>query len=317
MINFKRYCLTIFGFLVLFSCKKTDEQPLTLAAPSNPNLTYFGYTLIDVGWDNPTDKTDKVNYADEIAPFANLADILVLTPSDDIRDRLSYMNELELKALIHINELFFEITGETDTKSGVDYGLRSDYMLRWDTFIATNNFTTDYAQLAGFYLGEEPFWNSISADELTLASDYIKATVPAVPILIVEAYPSIDELVVPVSADWVGFDHYFIGKPSENETYLSELKTLKSKLTPTQNILLVLDAHYISFAHGSSGISLKEMDVVAKSYYDLANSDNQIIGMIGYHWPSGFEFKSATGARHFPEGVLNLHKEMGKKITGK
>lgn len=302
--------------IIVFSCKKKTTTS-TLPEPTNPNLAYFGYTLVDVLFDDPKDSESKTNYIDEVASFSNIADLLVIEPADDIRERLSLMKSYNVSGLVHLNELFFEIVGMVDDKSGTDYALRADYMDRWDTFVSTNNFIADPNNLGGFYLGEEPFWNSITAEELKLASDYIKSTVPSVPIFVVEAYPTINEMVVPTSTDWVGFDHYFVADPLNNTTYQSELAILKSKITNDQKIMLILDAHYLPFAHGSSGIAKADMDVVARSYYDLANSDPQIIGIIGYHWPSGFEFDSVVGARDLPENVLNLHKEIGKAITGK
>lgn len=312
MNNFLLFFLLVF----CFGCQK-QKDVIMIPSPTNPNLTYFGYTLVDVLFDAPNDNVIKKNYVDEVAPFTNIADLLVVEPTDNIKDRLALMANYDVKGLLHLNEIFFEIVGKINTKSGNDYALRTDYKERWDTFISVNELTTDPNNIAGFYLGEEPFWNSISAEEYKLASDYIKTTVPSIPIFLVEAYAAVDEMVVPSSTDWVGFDHYFIGDPLNDKTYQKELAVLKSKLNAEQKIMLILDAHYIKFAHGSSGISKMEMDAVAKSYYDLANSDPQIIGIIGYHWPSGFEFKSAIGARDLPEHVLEIHKKIGKAITGK
>lgn len=307
--------LTLTLLLGVACKKKTIEDPFP--EKTNANLTWFGYTLVDVYWDDPNDGEDKINYIDEVAPFSNIADLLVVEPTDNIVDRLNVMETHQVKGLIHLNEIFFEQVGTTTEFSGVDYDLRSDYMDRWDTFVSTNNFDSDISDLAGFYLGEEPTWNSISSEDFELACNYIKATVPDVPILMIEAYPAVKDMVIPDAVDWVGFDHYFIADPGTNATFQSELADLKSKKAEHQDIMLILDAHYIPFAHGSSGIGINDMDVVARNYYNLANSESEVIGMIGYHWPGGFEFSSATGARHFPDHVLSEHKEIGRAITGK
>ena len=54
----------------------------------NHNLEFYGFTLIDVGWDDPKDNSDKSNYVDEVAHFSNIADILVTEPEDNIINRL-------------------------------------------------------------------------------------------------------------------------------------------------------------------------------------------------------------------------------------
>ncbi|NOQ73505.1 MAG: hypothetical protein GQ574_15980 [Crocinitomix sp.] len=311
----------VFLFLcfALISCKKKTEEEIQEAFPekTNPNLVHFGYTLVDVYWDDPTDDTDKINYIDEVAPFSNIADLLVISPEDDIRERLTLMQSYDVKGVLHLHELFFELVGTTESMSGSDYDLRTDYKERWDTFISTNEFDTDISALGCFYLGEEPTWNSISTEDFTAASDYIKATIPSIPILLVEAYPAVEALEVPASVDWIGFDHYFLADPATNSDFQAELTDLKSKKLDHQDLILVLDAHYIPFAHGSSGISKLDMDVVARNYYKLANAETDVVGMIGYHWPSGFDFASAIGARGLPSNVLSEHKRIGKAITGK
>lgn len=309
--------LLFLAALSLLGCKKEEVIEDPFPEKTNANLTWFGYTLVDVYWNDPTDDTDKTNYIDEVASFSNIADILVIAPEDDIRDRLALMAENDVKGLIHLNEIFFELVGTTDSLSGANYDLRADYTERWDTFVSTNEFDLNTSALGGFYLGEEPTWNSISPEDFALASDYIKATVPSVPILLIEAYPAVEALEVPESVDWIGFDHYFIADPSTNSTFLSELATIKSKKMDHQDLVLILDAHYIPFAHGSSGISKSDMDVVARNYYQLANQETAVIGMIGYHWPSGFDFSSAVGTRGLPNNVRVEHELIGKAITGK
>lgn len=311
----------ILSFVGLGCKKKNDANPEveteTFPEKTNPNLIYFGYTLIDVFWDDPSDGVTKTNYIDEVAPFSNIADILVISPTDDIRERLTIMESYGVKGVLHLNELFFEYVGSTPGMSGANYDLRPDYMERWDTFVSLNEFDLNTSNLGVFYLGEEPTWNSISAIDFKTASDYIKATIPEIPILLVEAYPAIDALEIPSSVDWVSFDHYFIKDPTTNAEFQTELATLKGKLFAHQNLALVMDAHYLSFAHGAYGIALEDMGIVARNYYNLANSETDVVALIGYHWPSGFDFSEAIGSRAFPDSILNEHRSIGRAITGK
>jgi len=309
MITSKKVVI-IFGVLCfLVSCNKQDNSSESSRPPADSShLKYFGFTLIDTYWDDPTDAQDKTNYSDEVAPFSNVADILVISPSENIVSRMAVFEALQMKSILHIAELFFEIEGEA-SPSGNDYTLRTDYQERWDSFVATNDLIQHQNLIQTLYLGEEPTWNGISGAELSAAANYIKTSVPEIPILIIEAYPAIADLQVPDAVDWVGFDHYFVKDPANNADFLSELERLKTKLSNTQNLVLVMDAHYIDFAHGTyGGIDLNEMGKLANSYYELAKKEKKTIALLGYFWPSGFDQLNAIGARHMPSVVQNEYE---------
>ena len=309
------FSVAIFVVLAFFSCKKSSLEPIN--SKVNSNLEYFGFTLIDVFWDDPKDNSDKTNYLDEISSFSNLADILIVEPSDIIIDRINFFDNNQVKAVLHLNEIFFEQTATGGSKSGVIYSLRSDYKSRWDEFISVNSINSMTDKIACLYIGEEPAWNSISESDFQMATDYAKSTVPTIPILNVEAYASINDIYCPASVDWVGFDHYFIQNPSVDPTFQSELDIMKGKMKTHQNILLIMDTHWMKNFHGSVGISKNDMDYIAREYYNMANSDTTVVGILGYFWPSGFDFKNSVGARHMPEHVIEEYELIGKTITGK
>jgi len=310
-----RFLFLLLPSVLLIACNK----PIAEQIPSkiNDNLRYFGFTLVDVGWDDPTDQSDKTNYLDEVESFSNVADILAVEPTDDLSDRIEIMNLADVKPVIHLNEIFFENTGTGGTNSGFIYALREDYMMRWDEFVLVNKLNENVQKVGALYIGEEPAWNGISEADFTLAVDYAKLTVPEIPILLVEAFAIVNEMYIPEAVDWVGFDHYFLKKPSENSDFIAELSIMKSKMKSHQRILLILDSHWIKIAHGSSGIARNDMDVVARDYYNMANADTNIIGILGYYWPNGFEFNGALGARGLPENVQLEYQQIGKTITGK
>jgi hypothetical protein len=291
----------------------TSQQPSVVSG----HLKYFGFTLIDVFWDDPIDGVEKLNYADEVNAFTNLADILVRDPFENIISRMNVMHSLQLKSLLHLNDLFFEQVGMVEGLSGNNYNLRSDYQERWDTFVATNNLIDNQNLIQAFYIGEEPTWNSISYSDLKAATDYVKNTIKDVPIMLVEAYPAIDDLQVPDSVDWVGFDHYFVKDPKNDANYKDELETLKSKLNTMQKVVIIMDTHYIASLHGASGIALNDMTAVANSYYELAQQESKAIALIGYFWPSGFDDPQSIGARNMPNSTKDEYHRIGKLITGK
>lgn len=303
-------------FSLLNACQKEENDPCPPV--ENNHVKYFGFTLVDTYWDDPTDSISKTNYSDEVHSFSNLADLLVVSPSDYIVDRIDTIARYDMKTILHLNELFFEVVG-TASPSGTDYDLRSDYQQRWDSFVTNNSLHQNQSNIQAFYIGEEPTWNGISYAEFSSATDYVKSQFPDVPIMLVEAYPIIDSLQVPTSVDWIGFDHYFIKDPTTNATFQQEWNALKAKRsTVAQKLVVIMDTHYISWAHGAVGnIQLNEMKEVASHYYQLARSEPSTIAILGYYWPNGFEFPDAIGARGMPQNVKDEYIRIGKEITGK
>jgi len=299
---------------VIISCKKDDSSEI---ASNSDHIKFFGFTLIDTFWDDPTDTETKTNYKDEIYEFSNIADILVVNPSDNIVERMNEIANLQMKSVLHLNEIFFEQVG-TGGHSGTEYDLRNDYQERWNEFVAVNQLQSNQELVQTFYIGEEPTWNAISFSELKSATDYVKSTFANIPIMIIEAYPAIDELQIPSSVDWIGFDHYFIKDPKNDVTLRSELNLLKSKMNTSQNVMLIMDTHYIHWAHGDvGGIELEGMKDVAKSYFKLAKEEPMVIGILGYFWPSGFDVSESIGARNMPQSVQEEYIRIGKIITAK
>lgn len=307
--------LLIFLIIVLISC---DKEKQTESIVVTTHIKYFGFTLIDTYWDDPTDNEVKANYIDEVAAFSNVADILVVSPTDNIIGRMTEMYNLQVKSILHLNEIFFEVVGAS-SQSGTDYNLRPDYQSRWNEFLNVNQLLSNQEQIQSLYIGEEPTWNGITYNELKSCTDYVKSTLPNLPIMVIEAYPAIDQLQIPNSVDWIGFNHYFIKNPKNDKNYLNELDNLKLKFTTnTQKLVLIMDTHYINSLHGNiSGIELDEMDNVANNYYKLAKSEPKTIALLGYFWPSGFDTSESIGARNMPESIKQNYIRIGKEITKK
>ncbi len=311
--------LFTFGLFFLLSCNSKQEAIPNPPGKPNFKLAYFGFALVDVGWDDPTDDPiAKTNYLDEVAAFSNIADILVVAPTDLIVDRLEAMDAVAVKAYLHLNEIFFEYV-DTDAPSGANYNLRTDFKARWDLFVASNDLQNQKNLIQAFYVGEEPLWNGISFEELAAAADYLKASFPEVPTMLIEAHPVLDQLQIPKSIDWVGFDRYFLKDPQTNADYQRELNILKSKFSRVdQNLVLIMDTHFIDWAHGDfAGLTVSDMREVATNYYELAIAELQTVAIIAYFWPSGFDDPNAVGARHLPAEVQAEYESIGKVITRK
>ena len=306
--------LSIMFCSFLSSCETDNPKTNTKV----DHIKNFGFTLVDTYWDDPSDNEVKSNYADEVASFSNVADMIPASPSDNMLDRMKIMDDLDLGIILHLHDNFFEYLDD-EAPSGVRYSLRGDYQERWDELALVNLFAQNAGMFAALYVGEEPTWNGITKEDLAIVCNFLKDRFPFTPVMIVEAYPAIADLVVPESADWIGFDHYFIKDPSTDNEFQAELALLKTKFVNNQQkIVLIMDTHYISEFHGDFGnIALGEMKDVANNYYDLARADSSIVTILGYFWPSGFDATTSIGARDMPDEVLEQYKAIGKEITGK
>lgn len=287
------------------------------ALPTEPSLRYFGYALVDCGFDDPLDTKAQTNYVAEVAAFSNIAQMCVFDPAENIADRLDLMSESGVKALLSVQAIFFVGTPDTTQGSGMNFDLHPQYQSRWDSFVRINTLDQRSSMLAAFYVADEPVWNGISSAELTIAADVIEASFPSVPTAIVEAPGGIDALQVPASIDWIGFDQYAIPAPDADPGFRKLLALMKSKRSrESQKIVLIMDAQWLPF-YGDAGYSASDMAAVATSYYDLALSDPEIIGIIGYLWPGGLDDPRQKGTRNLPQRVIDEHRRIGKLITRK
>ena len=287
------------------------------SAPTRKHLEHFGFALVDCGFDDPLDGVVKTNYADEVAPFSNIAHLCVFQPTDSIGGRLATFAALQMRAILSIESLFFTLVPDFGSPSGFRLTLRGDHLARWQQFIALNGSVIDEDTVAAFYLADEPFWNSCPAADLQAVADLVEASHPRIATMIVEAAPALASLVVPTSVDWIGFDHYGVFDPGSDATYLGELDLLKSRRSSThQRVLLIMEAQWFP-AYGTFGVTEDDLGAVALNYYALGQSDPAVIGLIGYLWPGGFDAPDQEGARELPASVQAVYAFLGRQIAGK
>jgi hypothetical protein len=286
------------------------------SATASP-LKYFGYAAVDCGVTDPNDAVSKTNYVTEVAAFSNFAQMCAFDPADNIVSRLQLMSQNNVQAMLSIQAIFFYGVPDATQPSGMKFSLFPNYKARWNTFIANNSLAQHTAQIAAFYIVDEPVWNGVSAQDLKTASDTVKASFPSVPTTLIESAPGIAYLQVPTSIDWIGFDHYAIANPQTDLVFQAELALLKSKRsTSSQKILLTMDAQWLPF-YGASGFPESYMSNVVTSYYNIAKANPEVIGIIGYTWPGGLDSAQQKGTRDLPQNVLDENVRVGKLITGK
>ena len=205
------------------------------------HLQYFGFALVDVLWDDPHDAAATTNYIEEVDSFSNIAQLGIYSPTDNIISRTQKMNSLCVKPLLSLQSIFFEYV-DTNSISGVNYDLSADYVERWETFKAINNSILNENNIGAFYLVDEPYWTGVTYTEPSAVSDLLNTDYPDIPQFFVEAYLALEDLIIPETVDWVGFDKYGVYYPNLDVDYLNDLETLKSKRsTPQQKIVLIID----------------------------------------------------------------------------
>ncbi len=295
----------------LVSCNSVSIFP-TINPSAPAHLQYFGHFFVDVGVDDPHDTINKTIFTDEVASSSNLAQMSAYYASEDLRARIKAMNDLCVKPFLSLQEVLFERLDKA-APSGTRFALVADYQTRWQTFKTTNAGSLEAGSIGAFYLMDEPVWNGVTFGDLELVAQMVKRDFPSVPTLIVEAYPVLDSLRVPTSIDWIGFDRYAVFKPSSNASFLAQLATLKSKRSmPDQKLFLVIDDQWMP-EYSTLGVTASQMGATIQDYYDLAASDPEIAGLLGYRW-AGVPGDAAIGVRDMPQNIIDLNVSLGKRI---
>ena len=289
----------------------------SVGSVQGPSLRFFGYSMVDCGvrdrfWPSP-----KTNYVTEVASFSNVGQLCVFDPAEDIGARLALMRSNRMLALLSVQALFFTGTPDATTGSGMRFSLRADHRQRWRAFIGRNRLHNRLDWIGAFYIADEPAWNGISAAELQQAADLVKSSFPSTPTMIIEAAPAIDALVVPASVDLVGFDRYGVPDPDTNPAYLANLASLKARRSrPDQRIVIVMEGQWLP-AYDSPGHDETLMAMVAQRYHALAQGDPEVLAMLCYLWPGGFDDPRQKGSRNLPAAVIAEHVRIGRTITRK
>ncbi len=292
-------------FLCLISIVNSQTAPT--------HLKYFGFALIDCLYDDPSDTATTTNYITEVDSFSNIAHMCVYNHTDDIINRVNLMNSHCVLPIVHIQNIFYEAV-DTLAPSGENFDLISNFTNRWNTFKTTNISILDSTKIGAFYIADEPFWNGLTFLDLDTVCSIVKADFPNIPIMLIEAYPLLSSLQVPTTVDWLGFDEYGIFNPGTDPTFLADLALLKSKRSnPNQEIFLTIDDQWLPF-YGAAGFTPDTIRFMVQNYYDLAASDPEIIGLLGYLWPGGLDHPGQLGVRNMPQSVIDKNIEIGQMI---
>ena len=317
MVALGRTVSSLFALAALGSC--VSCLLLLDAAPASAeDLRYFGFVGIDCGVEDPHDDEPIVDYLPEVTGFTNLAHLCVYDPStaSSLPSRLARMNESGIKAILDVQNIFFEPGLVTAPAGTPALQLRPDALQRWQSLVAGSGLQGLAASIGAVTVVDEPTWNGVRAEDLAQAVRWVKGSLAGTTVLVVEAWPVIDQLEIPEDVDWLAFDRYGVADPANDPDYLADLETLRSRRSrPDQKLLLILETQWLP-VYGDLGFPPEAMGQVAVSTFELAQRESDVIGLVGYLWPGGLDEPGQLGARNLPPLVQDLYREMGRAILG-
>ena len=283
-------------------------------ASGNEQLTYFGFALVDCGFDAPNDEEGVTNYIEEVAGFTNIGQLCVFAPDEPVGERLALFRQHGVKALLYVEGILFEHVPHALAPMGTKLVLRADAEARWAAFVALNREGLTAENIAALYLADEPTWNGLSEAELARAVQIVEALLPGLPTMVIEGYPVVDKMVVPEALDWVGFDRYDLFEPDTDKAWLDALAQVYAARTRAdQKIVIIASTQWLPEYASGAGVQPDEMVDVVTRYEKIARSYPDVVALLGYTWPGGFDAPEQLGARDLP-ALRGALEELGKKI---
>lgn len=294
-----------------------DDAAPPPAPPPGAHVEAFGF--VGVGCDLVRPGAPDGDFLDEVAAFSTTAHLCPRGATfdgagRDLGERIDRYAARGVRPFVDAGGLLFEPGDAVAPSGGPALRLSPSAAETWDAVAAAADLAGRADALTAIYLADEPVWNGLSAADLARAARIVRATLPDVPLLLVEATPTLDALVVPREVDWIGFDRYGVANPNADAGYLDELARLKARRSrPDQRIVLALDAQWLPL-FDEVGLAPGDMASVARSYAALAARDTSVVALIGYLWPGGLDAADQLGARDLPAEVQATYREIGAGI---
>ena len=281
-------------------------------------LGYFGFTVVDCGWDDPSDATVKKNYIDEVSSFSNIAQMCVYASSDKISNRITRFSNVGVKAIVSIESILFQPGQGTSPSGGKKMILRANAATELTKFVTLNKGVLNPSSVAALYIIDEPVWNGVSLRDFTRALQIVKKALPGIPTMAIEASPVVNKIMIPKELDWVGFDNYDTIDPEHDADWLAQLnKVSTARNRADQKIVIVASTQWLPYYQSDAGISSSDMEEIANSYHRIAASYPDVVALVGYTWPGGLDDPKQLGARSLPANVKQSFRTIGLEITGK
>ncbi len=289
----------IFLIFFLLNCSSNNEQ----TSEPEDHLQYFGFAITDCG----------TNYTNLVDDFVNLID---MCPEDfsSLESRVNSNTVGNNKVIIHLQGLFIDNIPDNTSPSGFRYELLDNYETQFNLWKDNNTFLTA-DKVAAFDFADEPGWNQMNMQDLAIAAVLIKSAFPDIPIMVIEASDGINDLTITNDIDWVGFDRYGTLDPKNDSEFLSRLELIKSKRTNiNQKLVLIMESQWLDL-YTQAGFDESVLIPMANSYSDLAQSEDDVIALISYLLPSGFDAPDQKGFLDLEPTTKSAIEAIGREIS--
>lgn len=287
-------------FILLFCACSGSDNPAGSVNPASQLELYGFYTnnhsyVLDQGFS-------------EYSQYSNIYTFMPdVYDKDGLISLLQQLASLGIKPVLMLENLLFEYDSQGNATVNPDYG----------SFLNTlkQDLVPNISLIKYFYLVDEPMAHGLSNADLAMVANVVKSTFPDIPVAMVESgLPQfLDKLVVPVSVDIVGIDIYGVENPNTDEGYQTAWKTLHSKLSASQKIVVIAQAFWCPFDPWAAS----DMAIVSNNYYTLARNDDKVIGILEFQWETPNNLPMCTAAKDLDAAFKNTNRTIGCKITGK
>ncbi|MFV0267184.1 MAG: hypothetical protein ACK5HT_08610 [Draconibacterium sp.] len=155
--------------------------------------------------------------------------------------------------------------------------LRPEWLTRWNNLLADINQNID--KIKALYVVDEPFWAvNVSLSDYNMVLNQIKSDLPDLPIIVVFAYPTVEDLQdtrianATDSLDWVGADKY-VGVNDFSEVV--SMNNILMNDRPDNDVFLIPQTH-INQNQASTDAEVAEINWM---FYNEALRNNRVIGL--------------------------------------
>jgi len=179
-----------------------------LQLPVAAELTFFGYSAVLCGLDDPHDAIDKTDYTDEVARFTNINQVC-LTSDVDINAHRLQRAVRWFTPLLDVSPVFFEMSdGRMRPTQNTDYLIQ----ILTDSIAASQVLPEKLV----FYLADEPTLHGLTPQDISNAAARLKGIYPNTPIAVIEALHPAGLPAIPNTIDYWGFNAYAIPDPAHD-----------------------------------------------------------------------------------------------------
>ncbi len=222
----------------------------------------------------------------------------------DFKRRADYIYPYRHSIIVVLQQVFFaRATGQ----------LKSNYTPLWNKISAVMK-SYSVNPFIAMYLYDEPYWNAqlkgIPSSDLTqqlnVAGQAIKASLPGMPLIFMEAYTMVNnQMIIPDIFDWVGADCYT--EDCNGSTIFQLYEIIKAKLKPHQKLVVIPTAFVFKEPNQftkADGVWLKDQFI---KYAQWLAAQTNVIASVSFLYSLTISTEKIIAAENFCDST-DIHK---------